>query len=112
MLANSPPLPLIIDYVKKEHALTAEDEGDIILALQHRDRVRRIRLWMLLPNLQRLLVAMDEEFPMLEYLYVAPLAKHDVGLALQAVTHEIRTSNNDGAVDRKVWAEEPALVAA
>jgi len=82
MLANSPPLPLIIDYVKKGQDLTAEDEGDIVLALQHRDRVRRIRLWMLLPNLQRLLVAMDEEFPMLEYLYVAPLAKHDLGLAL------------------------------
>jgi hypothetical protein len=46
MLAHSPPaIPLIIDHFDDEYQdLTAEDEKGIILALQHRDRVRRIRI--------------------------------------------------------------------
>jgi hypothetical protein len=37
---------------------------------------------------------------------------HDVGLAPHAIIREVRPANNDGAVDRKVWGEEPALAAA
>jgi len=72
MLTNSPPLPLIIDHIHDNDSMTAEDEAAIMLALQHRDRVRRIRLKMPLSILQELALAMDEEFPMLEYLYMTP----------------------------------------
>ena len=82
MLAHSPPLPLIIDRLDEDHRVTAEDEEGIILALQHRDRVRRIRLEMPASNLQRLITAIDDEFPMLEYLYIASNHPHDTGLIL------------------------------
>jgi len=84
MLTNSPPLPLIIDHIH-EHGtfgITAEDEAGIMLALQHRDRVRRIRLQMPFLYLQKFIPAIDEEFLMLEYLYIAPPTKHDSWLIL------------------------------
>jgi hypothetical protein len=56
MLAHSPPLPLIIDRVDKNHCVNAADEERIILALRHRDRVRRIRLLMPIANMQKLIV--------------------------------------------------------
>jgi hypothetical protein len=65
MLAHSPPLPLAIDY--RFHKITAEDEEGIILALKQHHRVRRIRLGILL---QKLIVAMDEEYPILEYMVI------------------------------------------
>ena len=71
MLANSPPLPLVIDHIDDDHDITTEDEEGILLALQHRDRVRRIRFQMPVPNLIRLITAMDDEFPILDYLYLA-----------------------------------------
>jgi hypothetical protein len=69
MLAHSPPLPLVIDYLDQHH-VTAKDEKRTILALNQRDRVRRIRLLMPVPNLQKLIVAIDEEYPILEYLLI------------------------------------------
>ena len=77
MLTNSPPLPLIIDHIRGIDSITAEDEAGIMLALQHRDRVRRIRLEMPFFDLQKLIPAIDEEFPILEYFYIAPPTKHD-----------------------------------
>ena len=89
MLAHSPRLPLILDYLDQNHDLTAEDEEGIFLALRHRDRVRRIRLRMSVLKLQKLVNALDGEFPILEYLYVMPqqyrrplLVGHDVSLIL------------------------------
>ncbi|KAH9981792.1 hypothetical protein BJV74DRAFT_952824 [Russula compacta] len=82
MLAHSPPLPLIIDHVDKARELTAEDEEGIMLALQHRDRIRRIRLRMPIQNLQKVLLAIDDEFSMLEYVYLMPMAEDDMGLML------------------------------
>ena len=71
MLAHSPPLPLVIDHhIDKYHDITAEDEEGIVLALQHRDRVRRIRLKKSVPILQRLIDALDSEFPILEFLLI------------------------------------------
>jgi hypothetical protein len=70
MLAHSPPLPLVIDY---DGDITAEDEEGIALALELRDGVRRIRLAMPVPNLQKLIMTIDEEYPVLEYLLMAPL---------------------------------------
>ena len=66
MLAHSPPLPLVIDYEGTE--ITAEDEEGIILALEQQDRVRRIRLILPGLKLQMLVMAIDGEYPMLEYL--------------------------------------------
>ena len=69
MLAHSPPLPLVVDY--KYHDITAEDEEGILLALGQRDRVRRIRLFQPVVKLQKLIMAIDEEYPILEYLILA-----------------------------------------
>ena len=71
MLAHSPPLPLIIDYADNDQEITAEDEEGIILALMRRDRVRRIRFRMPVPKLEKLM-AIDEEYPVLEYLIMMP----------------------------------------
>jgi hypothetical protein len=82
MLAHSPPLPLIIDHNHPNHDLTAEDEEGIVLALQHRDRVRRIRLEMPVASLQKVITAIDDRFPVLEFLDIAPPAKHNTRLIL------------------------------
>lgn len=72
MLENSPPLPLVIDHLHfgEDDVISSEDEEGIILALQHHDRVRRIRLGNPIPNLQRLIIALDGEFPILEHLLI------------------------------------------
>jgi hypothetical protein len=62
------PLPLIINYTGPDD-FTAEDDGGIVLALKQRDRVRRIRL-AVSPNLQKVAMAIDEEYPILEYLLI------------------------------------------
>jgi hypothetical protein len=82
MLAHSPSFPLIIDYNHPRHDLTVEDEEGIMLALQHRDRVRRIRLKMPVPSLQKLLTAIDHQFPMLEFVSIQAPTKHDSHLTL------------------------------
>ena len=70
MLAHSPPLPFVIDY-NEDRDITAEEEG-IILALGKRDRVCRVRLQMPVPNMQKIIMAIDEEYPVLEYLIMWP----------------------------------------
>jgi hypothetical protein len=70
MLAHSPPLPLIIDYVGD---FAVEDEEGISHALQYRDRVCRIRLQMPARHFEKLVVVLDEEYPTLEYLYITLL---------------------------------------
>jgi hypothetical protein len=88
MLAHSPPLPIIIDHLEPKYDITAEDIEGIVLALQHRDRVRRIRLRKSAPILQKVVNGLDGEFPILEYLYVRhqpyvrPTVKHDMSLNL------------------------------
>ena len=66
MLTNSPLLPLVIDYTRTD--ITAEDEEAILLALSNRDRVRRIRLYIPVLKLQKLITAIDGEYPILENL--------------------------------------------
>jgi hypothetical protein len=70
MLANYPPLPLIIDYHVLYDELTADDELGITLALWRCDRVRWIRLLQPIPVMERLLMILQGEFPNLEYLIV------------------------------------------
>ncbi|KAI0282460.1 hypothetical protein BGY98DRAFT_85611 [Russula aff. rugulosa BPL654] len=71
MLANSPPLPLTVDYCS-EDGITTKDEEGILLALEQRHRVRQLRLIFPVQNLQKLVMAIDEEFPILEYLILGP----------------------------------------
>jgi hypothetical protein len=73
MLAHSPPLPLIIDYFRTDRDITAEDEEGIMLALQQHNRVHRVRFRTPASKLQKLIVAIDEEYPELEYLVMQPL---------------------------------------
>ena len=70
MLANSPPLPIIIDHFDQRYGITAGDEQGIILALHHRDRVRHIRLRNPISLLQKFIIALDGEFPILEDLLI------------------------------------------
>jgi hypothetical protein len=74
ILANSLPLPLAINYVDENRELTTEDERGILLALQRRRRIRRIRLCIPVSNLQKVIFALDGAFPMLEYLFIKSLA--------------------------------------
>ena len=71
MLVYSPPLPLVIDYQGAD--ITAEDEEAIILALEQRERVRRIRFKLPVLKLQKLIMAIDGEYPILEYLILVDL---------------------------------------
>ena len=67
MLANSPPLPLVIDYsLRGDKDFTAEDEEGAILALKQYNRVRRVRLIMPPTSLQKFITTMDDEYPILE----------------------------------------------
>jgi hypothetical protein len=82
MLAHSPPFPLIVEYEVGDHGLTAEDEEGIMLAFQHHHRVCRISLWMPVPSLQKFVSAINNEFPILEHLYIGPPTKHNTHLIL------------------------------
>ena len=81
MLAHSPPLPLTVDY-SSEDGITAEDEEGILLALEQRHRVRHLCLSSPVQDLQKLVMAIDEDFPILEYLIVEPWTKDSTVLML------------------------------
>ncbi len=70
MLAHSPPFPLIIQYEIENGGLSTKDEEGIMLALQHRDRVCRVSLSMPAPSLQKVITAINDEFPILEFLSI------------------------------------------
>jgi hypothetical protein len=83
MLAHSPPLPLTVDYrTLREDDITAQDEEGILLALEQRHRLRHLRLVLPVQVLRRLVMAIDEEFPILEYLIVHPPLKDNTALML------------------------------
>jgi hypothetical protein len=82
MLVHSPPLPLVIDYHWRDGNLIEEDEEEIILALEQRERIRYIRFTIPVLNLQKLVISIDEEYPTLEYLILAPLDEDDTSLTL------------------------------
>jgi len=68
MLAHSPPLPLVIDYLDEDCNITAEDKEGVSLALKQPTRIRCIRLVMSFQDLQKFVMAIDDELPILEYL--------------------------------------------
>jgi hypothetical protein len=79
MLAQSPPLPLVLGYFIKGRELTTEDEEGIILALKQRDRVRRVRFGSAV--MQKLFVTMDDGYPILEYLYISRRIEDDSSIS-------------------------------
>ena len=83
MLTHSPPLPLVIDYqLDEDDDISAEDEEHAILALKQYDRVRRVRFMLPDTSLQKLIVAMDGEYPILEYLIIWHLGEKSSTLML------------------------------
>jgi len=85
MLAHSPPLPLVIDYNAEDPDIAAEDEEGIILALKQRDRVR-FGPGIPVSTLRKLIMAIDEEYPILEYLITGPLTEESGSMALRLPT--------------------------
>ena len=81
MLAHSPPLPLTVDY-RSHDRITAKDEKGVLLALEQRHRVRHLRLLFPVRDLRKLVMAIDEEFPTLEYLIVGPPRSLTDGIAV------------------------------
>jgi hypothetical protein len=81
MLEYSPSLPLIIDY-EQDDDIPAEDEKGIFLCLEQRDRVRRIRLQLRTPILQKLITVIKEEYSILEYLILVPPEQSNTILVL------------------------------
>jgi hypothetical protein len=76
MLEHFPStLPLAIDYIRWDRRTTAERQEGIMLALRQPERVRRIRIsvpdWVHPSRRQRLIVAINDEFPKLEFFYIA-----------------------------------------
>src|SRR6266403_4951712 len=67
--AFAPP-SLIIDYLDQSVDFTAKDEEGLTLALRHRDCVRRVRIMRSVSILQNLVISLDGEFPILEYLFI------------------------------------------
>ena len=81
MLVHSPRLPLTVDY-RSEYGITAEDEKGLLLALKQHDRLRHLRLVFPARILRKLVMAIDEEFPILEYLIVDPPMRDSTALML------------------------------
>jgi hypothetical protein len=59
-----------------------KDQEEVNLTLGYRDRIRRIGFWMPVQNLQKFLMTIDHEFPILEDLMLGPSCNADVNLVL------------------------------
>ncbi len=82
-LAHLPLLPLVIDYQDATATIRAKDELGISHALQLRDRVRRVVLSIPPASLHKLLVLMDDSYPILEHLCLSSTTKEEhAGLIL------------------------------
>lgn len=83
MLSQLPRLPLVVDYQDANATISAKDELVITQAFQFRGRVRRVAFNIPPANLHRLLLPMDDTFPILEHLCLSSTAKEaDAGLIL------------------------------
>jgi hypothetical protein len=81
MLAHSPPLPLSIHY-----SVNGSDRREItglLLALSHRDRVRHVHFSML-RNIGKFVTVLDDQFPILERIYIHSETEVVLPLTFQA----------------------------
>jgi hypothetical protein len=62
-----------------------KDEEQIMNALLHHDRVRRIRLRVSAQILQKFIAAIDKELPILEYLFIGPLTYNNISLVVPGI---------------------------
>ncbi len=81
MLTHSPSFPLTVQYVGS-NGITAEDEEGMMLALQQRDRVRYLSLLLPFWDLRKLVMIIDDEFPILESLTLQPWVMGNTALML------------------------------
>ena len=91
MLAHSPPIPLTVDY-GSDDGITDEDEEGILLALGQRHRVRHLHFWLPVQNVRKLVMAIDGEFPILEYLIMEALAEGRTALTLPETLQDASSS--------------------
>ena len=91
MLADSLPLPLVIDDVDHSDSITVQDDEGILLALRHRNRVRCIRLDLPVPKLYRLVMVSEDEFPILEYLFLGPPSRQHTGETFRVASYTTST---------------------
>jgi hypothetical protein len=70
MLAHSPPLPLVVEYTEDFPNISAENEEGAIFALKQRNRVRSVCLHVHFTSLPKFIVAIEKEYPILEYLTI------------------------------------------
>ena len=91
------PLPFVINY--QDDGIIVEVKEGAILALKQYDRVRRICLLMPVTSLQKLTVAMDDEYPILEYLIIGH-QERDTSL----IFHISRNASSTTSVlPRAIW---------
>jgi hypothetical protein len=72
----------MIHYTFHDRYITAQDEEEPDHALSYHHRIRRIRLQMPVQNLQKLVMSIDDEFPILEDLVLAPSLTSSMNLIL------------------------------
>jgi hypothetical protein len=70
MLTHSPHLPLVVDYNEQGRDITTDDEEGMIVALKQRERILRVRLYEPVTSLQKIIAAMGDEYPILEFLVI------------------------------------------
>ena len=70
MLTHSPHLPLVVDYFERGRGITTDDEEGIIFAFKQRERVLRVRLYAPVTGLQKFIAALDDDYPILEFLVI------------------------------------------
>ena len=63
------PLMVIYEFPRSE-MIRPDDERNILISLQRRDHVRRIRLCAATPALQKMIIPLHEEFPLLDSLAI------------------------------------------
>ena len=83
MLTHLPPLPLTVDYYASHtNGTNAKDEMGILLALEQCHHICHLHLFFHVENLQKLIMAIDGEFLILEYLIVYPMVMNSMALVL------------------------------
>ncbi|KAN0133875.1 hypothetical protein V8E53_008307 [Lactarius tabidus] len=81
-LDHLPPLPLFVDYDYEDVTMTEKDTLGISHALQSHDRVRHIDLRLPPCILHKVLVLMDQHFPILDHLSLSLADENSITLTL------------------------------